>query len=155
MNESVCCPSVVKSIISFLFISFYNFPITRQVTYLLRCIEISTDLHLNVARGARQFSLSTFCLWILRYVAESARKLVKYANCLDNSVKIEFFVYSSNRILSHDASTFAWRSSKGFVAILMESEKHYFFTFNAHSMKSVSVGMKVRGTRKCIQHGKE
>ena len=77
------------------------------------------SLHLNVARGARQFSLSTFCLWISRDVAESARKLVKYANCPDNSVKIEFFVYSSNRILSHDASTFARRSSKGFVAILL------------------------------------
>ena len=73
-----------------------------------------------MSRGARQFSLSTFCLWISRYVAESARKLVKYANCPGNSVKIEFFVYPSNRILSHDASTFARRSSKGFVAILAD-----------------------------------
>lgn len=95
------------------------------------------SLHLNVARGARQFSLSTFCLWISRYVAESARKLVKYANCPDNSVKIEFFVYFSNRILSHDASTFCAAFIERIRRYFRECEKHYFFNFNAQSVKSV------------------
>lgn len=139
----LCMSTVVKYILIFIICLFFTFmlilihfhifvfvmntqkpAIYLSVAHSYLFTVLSQDihgLHLNVGLGSSIFStfyfISTFCSQMSCYAAEYARKVVNYANCPNNSTKIEFFVCFSNQVLPHDASTFAQHLSKRFFTI--------------------------------------